>query len=87
MLPDVVAVYLRDHERNVGFHSEDGGVIDYDGARVPGDGRKLPGDFATRAEKREIDPFERSGGKFSGRHVGATEANGRSRRTLRAQGP
>jgi hypothetical protein len=81
MLPRIVAVDLRDHQRHVRFHPEDGGIIDDDRAGLASDGRKFPGDVAAGAEKGDVDPGERFRGKFGGGDLLAAERNRRSGRT------
>ena len=48
MLPDVIAVDFRDYQRDVRFHSENRGVVDYHGTGLSRDGSVLRGKYFRR---------------------------------------
>ncbi len=48
VLLDVVAIYFRDHQRNIRLHPEDGRIIDHNRASRAGDRRVTPRDIAAR---------------------------------------
>ena len=61
MLLDVVAIYFRDHQRNIRFHPKDRRIIDDNGASRACDRCVLPRDIPARAEKGEIDALKDAG--------------------------
>ena len=61
MLPNVFAIYFRNHQRDIGFHPEHGGIIDHNRAGRARDRCVTPRDVAAGAEEREIDALKRRG--------------------------